>query len=68
MTERAQATIRRLFAAYSSDVDLMPDEHATRARKANVSGGPTAAARIIADYIAGMTDRFALEQHDALLD
>jgi dGTPase len=68
MTERAHATIRHLFASYSADFDLMPAEHAARAREAEVSDGESGAARIIADYIAGMTDRFALEQHSALLN
>ena len=68
MTERAQQTIGELFAAFSKDFDLMPAEHAARARSANDAGGTAAAMRIVADYIAGMTDRFALEQHARLLD
>jgi dGTPase len=46
----------------------MPAEHAARARDAFESGGASGGARIVADYIAGMTDRFALEQHARLLD
>jgi len=68
MTEAAHRTISDLFAAYSADFDLMPAEHAARARSALASGGESGAARMIADYIAGMTDRFALEQHAILLD
>jgi len=66
MTRRANATITDLFAAFSADFDLMPAEHAARAREARRSGGDSAAARIVADYIAGMTDRFALERHARL--
>ncbi len=68
MTQRAQQTISDLFAALSKDFDLMPAEHAERARSAEAAGGTAAAMRIVADYIAGMTDRFALEQHARLLD
>lgn len=63
MTRRAHRTISELFAAFSADFGLMPPEHADRARRKLEQGGESAAARIIADYIAGMTDRFALEQH-----
>jgi dGTPase len=41
----------------------MPPEHAARARAAMDQGGTSAALRTISDYIAGMTDRFALQQH-----
>jgi dGTPase len=68
MTQRAQQTISGLFTAFSGDFDLMPPEHAARARSGLAAGGTVAAMRIVADYIAGMTDRFALEQHARLLD
>jgi dGTPase len=63
MTERAHATIADLFAAFRDDFGLMPEDHANRARAALDESGPSAAMRAIADYIAGMTDRFALQQH-----
>jgi dGTP triphosphohydrolase len=44
----------------------MPEEHAERARAAVKRGDEAAAARVVADYIAGMTDRFALQTRDAL--
>jgi dGTPase len=66
MTRQAQRTITDLFAALTADLDLMPDQHATRARRARLEAGATGAARIVADYIAGMTDRFALDLHARL--
>jgi dGTPase len=63
MTRRAHRTIADLFAALTADLDLMPADHAARAREAMQTRGESGAARIVADYIAGMTDRFALEQH-----
>jgi dGTPase len=66
MTEQAQETVRWLFETLSADYALMPDEHAQRARAAAESGDEAAAARVVADYIAGMTDRFALQTRDAL--
>ena len=68
MTQRAHETISGLFAAFSADFDKMPDEYARRTRAAAETGGMSAAARTIADYIAGMTDRFALQQHERLLN
>jgi dGTPase len=44
----------------------MPEEHAARARAAAAAGDASGAARVVADYIAGMTDRFALQTRDAL--
>ncbi len=62
MTEQAQRIVEDLFAAYSSDVSLMPAEYADAA--ASLDGADRA--RIIADYIAGMTDRYAISAHEAI--
>ena len=62
MTRRAQAIVADLFAAYSDDVSRMPPEFAEQAGALDEAGR----ARVIADYIAGMTDRFAIRAHEAL--
>ena len=62
MTRQAQRIVQDLFAAYSGDVTRMPAEFAGRAAREDESGR----ARIIADYIAGMTDRYAMKAHEAL--
>ncbi len=62
MTRRAQAIVADLFNAYSQDVTLMPPEFADRA--ASLDGA--ARARVVADYIAGMTDRYAIAAHERL--
>lgn len=61
MTAQAHKTIRLLFDAFSADLDRMPSAHATRARSSAEKNGPLGSARVVADYIAGMTDRFALQ-------
>jgi len=66
MTEQARDTIRLLFDNLMADYDLMPEEHAANARKRAAAGDEAGAARVVADYIAGMTDRFALQTRDAL--
>jgi dGTPase len=50
-----------LFDAFINDLSLLPTEHAERARRAEGELGQSGSARIVADYIAGMTDRFALQ-------
>ena len=67
MTEQAGHTIRLMFEAFMSDFARLPAEHAERAQAAAAAGDGPAAARVVADYIAGMTDRFALQTRDALL-
>ena len=54
MTHTAQAIIRELFELYMSDLAKMPAEFADRSAGADEAGR----ARVVADYVAGMTDRF----------
>ncbi len=63
MTDKATIVIRDLFNAYSQDIDLLPKpflKHNMLKIKENE------AERVICDYIAGMTDRFALKEHKKL--
>ena len=64
MTRRAQGIVADLFNAYSGDVSLMPSQFAETAAKLDEE----ARARVIADYIAGMTDRYAMAAHEELAD
>ncbi len=61
--EKADAIVRRLFQAYCEDPATMPAEWASKA--GDTEGGR---ARAAADYIAGMTDRFALSEYRRLFD
>ncbi|MGB3806777.1 MAG: deoxyguanosinetriphosphate triphosphohydrolase [Erythrobacter sp.] len=53
--ERARDTVARLFVAYSQDASLMPDEWQERLPQTDPGR-----ARTITDFIAGMTDSFAM--------
>jgi dGTP triphosphohydrolase len=66
MTESAHKTIEQLFTTFMGDLDRMPLKHNERARTAAVSEGSAGSARRVADYIAGMTDRFALQSVEQL--
>jgi dGTPase len=67
MTTKARRVVRDLFEAFFSDPKLMPDEHEARTRLELVPG-PAGRARAVADYIAGMTDRYAILEHGRLFD
>jgi dGTPase len=67
MTTKARRVVRDLFEAFFSEPKLMPDEHEARTRLELVSG-PAGRARAVADYIAGMTDRYAILEHGRLFD
>jgi dGTPase len=54
--ERARDVVARLFAAYSQDAQLMPPDW-----QARMPEHEPQRARVIADFIAGMSDRFALQ-------
>ena len=63
-TGQARLVVRELFDAYLSDPGQMQAGFAARAAQ---PGAPQAAvARAVADYIAGMTDRFAAREHERL--
>ena len=57
--EEASATLKTLFEAYMKESTRLPPEHQTLATRADAVGGISARARVVADYVAGMTDRFA---------
>ena len=65
-TAQARDTVRLLFESLTADYGRMPDEHAANAMKRAAAGDEAGAARVVADYIAGMTDRFALQTRDSL--
>lgn len=66
MSDEAEQIIASLFSAFCEDFGRMPAEHARLAREAERAGGAPESARVVADYIAGMTDRFALQAHAEL--
>ncbi|TVQ55554.1 MAG: deoxyguanosinetriphosphate triphosphohydrolase [Rhodobacteraceae bacterium] len=63
MRAKAARVVRDLFEAFHADPAMMPPEWSAEAL-----GAGAVRARVVADYIAGMTDRFALEEHRKLTD
>ncbi len=61
MASKAEQVIEKLFYAYLNDPRLLPPK--TQARLQN-----EIPARVVCDYIAGMTDRYALDEYARLFD
>ena len=59
MTRKVQTVLRELFETFMKDTEKMPPEFAASAAQ----GDEAMRARIVADYIAGMTDRYAFAEH-----
>lgn len=64
MTSKARRIITELFDAFSAEPDLLPADYVLPAD--GREGAGTAQARMVADYIAGMTDRYAMREHRRL--
>ena len=68
MTAKARRVIRELFEAFMADVRLMPPEYQEQAARAEGGHGAAGRARVVADYVAGMTDRYAILEHRRLFE
>lgn len=62
--EKAKRVLKELFEAFMRDPRLLPPQSHAEARAEDEAGR----ARIVADYIAGMTDRFAIDEWERLFD
>jgi dGTPase len=68
MTAKARRVVRELFDVFFNDPTLMPDEHKATGARLELAQGSAGRARAVADYIAGMTDRYAILEHRRLFD
>ncbi|MBK18874.1 MAG: deoxyguanosinetriphosphate triphosphohydrolase [Rhodospirillaceae bacterium] len=64
MTNKASRVVQDLFNLFQTETGLMPRDWQTKMKNLDETGK----ARMAADYIAGMTDRFALEEHKRQFD
>ena len=64
MASKARRTVRELFELFIEEPQCLPEEW-----RARCDGPRTlSTARVVADYVAGMTDRFAIQEHRNLFD
>jgi dGTPase len=61
---QAKRVVRDLFERFVAEPDLLPPEWSAACAGLDRSG----TARVVCDFIAGMTDRFAIEEHRRLFD
>lgn len=64
MGSKARRVVTDLFELYVAEPECLPTEWSSKALEANTED----TARIVADFIAGMTDRFAFREHAKLFD
>lgn len=63
MSAKARRVISDLFTAFNEDPLLLPDEAQEHVAALRAEQGESGQARAVADYIAGMTDRYAISEH-----
>jgi dGTPase len=66
MTVKSQRIVRDLFGAIFDDPRLLPVPHQHNVAVLEQQHGSAGRARAVADYIAGMTDRYAIAEHSKL--
>jgi dGTPase len=64
MTSKARRVVKELFTFFLEEPDCLPTEWQKLAGKA----GTKQTAEVVADYLAGMTDRFAIEEHRRIFE
>lgn len=68
MTTKAARSLTALFGAFHDDPRLLPDDAFRHAQDMETTGGESGRARAVADYIAGMTDRYAIAEYDRVFN
>jgi dGTPase len=66
MQRKAKIVVSELFHVFMDTPALMPDEHQAIARRQEEERGEAGRARAVADYVAGMTDRYAISEHERI--
>ena len=67
MARKSQRVIDELFALFTEDPQLLPDDAAAQVAVLEKASGGAGRARGVADYIAGMTDRYAFTEYERLV-
>jgi dGTPase len=68
MSNKAKQIISGLFTAFMNDIKLLPPEHQETVHKYQEQFGDKGQARVVSDYVAGMTDRFAITEYGRIFN
>lgn len=65
---KVERIVGDLFTSFMNKYTLLPDHWQRRVEEAGGLTNDQARARIVCDYVAGMTDRYAIREHERLFD
>jgi len=68
MSHKAQQVVIALFDAFTGDSKLLPPDFQKGVLQRELAEGEQGRARAVADYVAGMTDRFAITEYERLFN
>lgn len=68
MTNKARRILQALFEAFMHDPRLLKPEHQAHVKQLDEEEGDSGRARAVADYIAGMTDRYAITEYRRIFE
>jgi dGTPase len=68
MSRKAYDIITALFDAFMNDIKILPPENREQCRIMQGESGDEGIARGVADYIAGMTDRYAIVEYERIFN
>jgi len=68
MRQKVGRIVKDLYGVFMDDYRTLPDDWQKRVEDAGGPGDKKSHARVVADYIAGMTDRFAVREHERLFE
>jgi dGTPase len=68
MRKKVTTIVSDLYNAFMESPNLFPENWQERLHEANNPDDPVNRSRVVIDYIAGMTDRFAIKEHERMFD
>ena len=68
MTSKAQRTLKSLFDAFMQEPRMLNPEYQAHIKQLETEYGESGRARAVADYIAGMTDRYAISEYQRIFE
>jgi len=68
MAMKGARVIEGLWEAFMENPGILPTDFRQRAERAESERGEAGRAQVVADYIAGMTDRYAIREHERIFD
>ena len=68
MSRKGQRLLHQLFEAFNNDPAMLPPEARARCEQLESEDAERGRARAVVDYIAGMTDRFAIAEYERVFD